>query len=204
AAPPAAAADQPLEISRQLRAAERPHRGHHVGGGHLQRARGGGAGRQVHRAGDRFRVGCHRFRRLPVCAAGAARGGRRVRDVSMLEVKKTMRRLLPLLLTPLLLALSACSFAEYRRAQLAEQKGDWDQAVIFYLGLVEKQPDDLTYRSALMRAKIKASQAHFETAKKFAEAGSLERAQFEYRQAVELDSTNQYAATELEKVRQAI
>ena len=95
-----------------------------------------------------------------------------------------------------------CSFAEYRRAQLAEQKEDWDQAVLFYLQLVQRQPDDLTYRAALMRAKIKASQAHFETGKKFAEAGSLERALFEYRQAVELDSTNQYAATELEKVRQ--
>lgn len=111
-------------------------------------------------------------------------------------------RMLPLL--ALLLALSACSFAEYRRAQLAEQKEDWDQAVIFYLQLVQKQPDDLTYRAALLRSKIKASQSHFENGKKFAEAGSLDRAQFEYRQAVELDSTNQYAATELEKVRQAI
>ncbi|HEV8240268.1 MAG TPA: secretin N-terminal domain-containing protein [Thermoanaerobaculia bacterium] len=109
-----------------------------------------------------------------------------------------------LLLLPLLLALAGCSFAEYRRAQLAEQKEDWDQAVIFYLQLVQKQPDDLTYRAALLRAKIKASQAHFEAGKKFAEAGSPERAMFEYRQAVELDSTNQYAATELEKVRQAI
>jgi len=127
----------------------------------------------------------------------------------MLEGTTTMRRCLlvtsrMLPLVPLLLALSACSFAEYRRAQLAEQKEDWDQAVIFYLQLVQKQPDDLTYRAALMRAKIKASQAHFEVGKKFAEAASLERAQFEYRQAVELDPTNQYAATELAKVRQAI
>jgi general secretion pathway protein D len=114
-----------------------------------------------------------------------------------------MRRLLPTIL-PLLLVLAGCSFAEYRRAQIAEQKEDWDQAVIFYLQLVQKQPDDLTYRAALMRAKMKASQAHFEAGKKFAEAGTLERALFEYRQAVELDSTNQYAATELEKVRAAL
>ncbi|HET9768216.1 MAG TPA: secretin N-terminal domain-containing protein [Thermoanaerobaculia bacterium] len=117
-----------------------------------------------------------------------------------------MRR--PLLLLPLLLLmlpfLGGCSFTEYRRAQLAEQREDWDQAVIFYLQLVQKQPDDLTYRAALMRSKIKASQSHFETGKRFADAGSLERAQFEYRQAVELDSSNQYAATELEKVRQAL
>ena len=118
-----------------------------------------------------------------------------------------MRRpllLLPVLLLPLLPLLAGCSFAEYRRAQIAEQNEDWDQAVLFYLQLVQKQPDDLTYRAALMRAKIHASQAHFETGKKLAEAGSLERAQFEYRQAVELDSTNQYAATELAKVGQAI
>ena len=107
-------------------------------------------------------------------------------------------------LLPVLLLLAGCSFAEYRRAQVAEQKGDWDEAVLFYLQLVQKQPDDLSYRSALMRARIKASQAHFEAGKKFADAQSLERALFEYRQAVELDSTNQYAATELEKVRQAI
>jgi len=114
------------------------------------------------------------------------------------------RALALLLLFPAAAAISGCSFAEYRRAQIAEQKGDWDQAVLFYLQMVAKQPDDLHYRSALMRAKIKASQAHFEAGKKFAEAGSLDRALFEYRQAVELDSTNQYAATEMEKVRQAL
>ncbi|HEV8631893.1 MAG TPA: secretin N-terminal domain-containing protein [Thermoanaerobaculia bacterium] len=115
-----------------------------------------------------------------------------------------MRRAAVVLLLPALLGLAGCSFTEYRRAQIAEQRGDWDQAVLFYLQLVQKQPDDLSYRSALMRAKIKASQAHFELGKKFAEAGAPERALFEYRQAVELDTTNQYAATELEKVRAAI
>ncbi len=124
-----------------------------------------------------------------------------------------MRRVLPAayshwaavaLLLSVALALGGCSFAEYRRAQIAEQRGDWDQAVLFYLQLVQKQPDDLSYRSALMRAKIKASQTHFELGKKFAEAAALERALFEYRQAVELDPTNQYAATELEKVRQTL
>jgi tetratricopeptide (TPR) repeat protein len=118
--------------------------------------------------------------------------------------RMTLRNARLLALLPVLVGLVACSFAEHRRAQIAEQQGDWDQAVLYYLQLAQKQPDDLSYRSALMRAKIKASQAHFELGKKFAEAGTLERALFEYRQAVELDATNQYAATELEKVRSAI
>lgn len=103
------------------------------------------------------------------------------------------------------LALSGCaSFAQHRRAQIAEQQENWDEAVLHYMELVAREPQDLTYRSALLRAKMKASQKHFEAGKGFAEAGSLERALFEYRQAVELDPTNQYAATELEKVRQAL
>ena len=103
------------------------------------------------------------------------------------------------------LLLSGCSgFTQYRRAQVAEQQEDWDQAVLYYMELVEREPEDLTYRSALLRAKMRASQVHFEAGKKFFEADSFERALMEYRQAVELDPTNQYAATELEKVRQLL
>ena len=94
--------------------------------------------------------------------------------------------------------------AKHRQAQIAEQEGNWDEAVLHYMELVEREPDHLTYRSSLLRVKMRASQAHFEDGRKFAEAGSLERALLEYRQAVELDPTNQYAATELEKVRQEL
>ena len=38
----------------------------------------------------------------------------------------------------LALALCACSsYTTHRRAQIAEQTGDWDQAVVYYLDLVE-------------------------------------------------------------------
>ena len=96
----------------------------------------------------------------------------------------------------LVLAWGCSGFAEHRRAQIAEQEGKWDEAVLHYMELLEREPEDLTYRAALLRAKMKASQVHFEAGRKFAEAESLERALFEYRQAVELDPTNQYAATE--------
>jgi general secretion pathway protein D len=111
-------------------------------------------------------------------------------------------RLAPVL--ALLLAWGCSGFAEYRQAQIAEQEGNWDAAVLHYMDLVSREPEDLTYRAALLRAKMRASQAHFEAGRSFSEAGSLERALFEFRQAVELDPTNQYAATELEKVRQAL
>jgi general secretion pathway protein D len=104
-----------------------------------------------------------------------------------------------------LLVLSGCaSFHVYRRAQVAEQTGDWDQAVLHYMEALSQDPGNLTYRSALLRAKISASQFHFEKAKKFSESRVYDRALLELQQAVELDPTNQYAEVELQKVRRAL
>jgi general secretion pathway protein D len=106
------------------------------------------------------------------------------------------------MLLALALAVGACTgFRNYRKAQLAEEQGDWDQAVLQYLALLDRDPGNLTYRSGLLRAKFKASQFHFEKAKEFHLAGALERAVLEYQQAVQLDPTNQYAQVELDKVR---
>lgn len=107
----------------------------------------------------------------------------------------------PLALALALVVLAGCSgYKTYRKAQLAEQQGDWDQAVLYYLEAVETYPDNISYRASLMRAKVQAAQAHFKKGKRFYDAGVLERALFEFRQAVELDPSNQYASSELQKV----
>jgi len=99
--------------------------------------------------------------------------------------------------------LAGCaSHLSYRKAEIAMQKESWDDAVLHYLKAVEESPDNLSYRAALMRAKIKASQAHFEKAKEYQKAGVLERALVELQQAVQLDPTNQYAKAQLENTRQ--
>jgi len=98
--------------------------------------------------------------------------------------------------------LASCSaYQGYRKAQIAEQHGDWDQAVLHYLELVDRYPNKVTYRTGLLRSKLRASQGHFEKGKRFHETGALERAFGEYQQAVQLDPTNQYARVELEKLR---
>lgn len=104
-----------------------------------------------------------------------------------------------------LLVVTACtSGSTSRLAELSEREGDWDQAVLHYIELVQKEPNNIAYRAALMRAKIKASQMHFELGKEYKEAGVLDQALIELQQAVQLDTTNQYAQVELRKVREEI
>ncbi|MEE8137574.1 MAG: hypothetical protein V3T81_01680, partial [Thermoanaerobaculia bacterium] len=105
----------------------------------------------------------------------------------------------------LLAALFGCSgYRSGRQAQISEQRGDWDQAVLDYLELVDRYPGKLSYRIGLLRSKMKASQEHFERGKEFHASGSLDRALEEYVQAVQLDRSNQYAQVELQKLSREI
>ncbi|HSF40542.1 MAG TPA: secretin N-terminal domain-containing protein [Thermoanaerobaculia bacterium] len=117
-------------------------------------------------------------------------------------MRDTLVRILILLLV--LGPLAGCaSHRSYRQAEIAAQLGKWDEAVLEYIKALEEDPGNISYRAALMRAKIRASQDHFEKGKEFEKAGAIERAMVEYQQAVQLDPTNQYAQAQLENVRRA-
>ena len=113
-----------------------------------------------------------------------------------------VRMSIPLLLLGALgINLAGCtSHSNYRQGEIAAQLGKWDDAVLHYIRALDDDPGNITYRAALLRAKIKASQAHFEKGQEFEKAGVIERALVEYQQAVQLDPTNQYAAAQLEHV----
>ncbi len=101
-----------------------------------------------------------------------------------------------------LVAFASCSgYRSFREAQHAELAGDWDAAVLHYMELVATDPSDLRYRAGLLRAKTQAAHAHFEQGRKLQEAGRDRDALLEMQRAVQLDPTNQYALTELEKIR---
>ena len=102
------------------------------------------------------------------------------------------------------LAAGCTTYRLRREAQIAEAREDWDAAVVHYLDLVDQEPANVRYKTALLRAKIRASQEHFDKGRRFREAGVLERALIEYQQATALDPTNQYAQVELDKVREQI
>ncbi len=108
----------------------------------------------------------------------------------------TLRLSAPLLA---LAILAGCtSHSNYRQGETASQLGKWDEAVLYYMKALNGDPGNISYQADLLRAKIKASQAHFEKGKEFEKAGVVERALVEYQQAVQLDPTNQYAQAQLE------
>ncbi|HSL84908.1 MAG TPA: secretin N-terminal domain-containing protein, partial [Thermoanaerobaculia bacterium] len=105
------------------------------------------------------------------------------------------------LLTVVALFAGCTGFRAARRAEIATQTGNWDDAVLYWTQAVEEEPTNIAYRGALLRARVRASQVHFEQGKDYYAAGVLERALIEYQQAVQLDPSNQYAQVELRRVR---
>jgi general secretion pathway protein D len=110
--------------------------------------------------------------------------------------------------TLLILPLFSCaSYNAYQKAQGAEKQKDWDNAVSQYEKALEIDPDNMRYRIARDRAKLESSRIHFEKGKTLlasaSQANGNERirlaqlAATELEVTVKLDSTNQFAATEL-------
>jgi general secretion pathway protein D len=110
-----------------------------------------------------------------------------------------LARALPLLLV----FLTACTGSRaFREARDQEALQHWDLAVLHYSRAAEQDPKNNRYRMSLARAKIKASQFHFEKGKLYRGSGRPELAVVELQQAVLLDTTNQYAEIELRKARE--
>ncbi|HZI94276.1 MAG TPA: cohesin domain-containing protein [Patescibacteria group bacterium] len=100
------------------------------------------------------------------------------------------------------LALSAAGCVATRLSRMGakeEARGDYDKAVLLYAKLAALDPESSRWTIALSRTKLKASQQHFEKAKRYKDAGQLEMSIGELQQVVTLDPQNGYAQTELEK-----
>jgi len=106
-------------------------------------------------------------------------------------------------LSLMLIVLAGCTGSRaFREAREEEALQHWDLAVLKYSRAAELDPENNRYRMVLARAKIKASQFHFEKGKLYRASGRPELAAIELAQAVLLDSTNQYAEVELRKARE--
>ncbi|HUP42475.1 MAG TPA: secretin N-terminal domain-containing protein [Thermoanaerobaculia bacterium] len=113
-------------------------------------------------------------------------------------------RTLTALVAVVVLVTGCTGFRAARRAEIASQSGNWDDAVLHWTKALEEEPNNIAFQGNLLRARVRASQEHFKRGKEFHDAGILERAMIEYQQAAQLDQSNQYAQVELQRVREEL
>ena len=97
------------------------------------------------------------------------------------------RRLALVLLGSLTLGACASSSA-FRAGESAERRQDYDAAVLEYSRAVKQDPDNANYKRGLSRARLRASEAHANAARRFAGRGQYKEALEEYRDRMELKS----------------
>ena len=113
-----------------------------------------------------------------------------------------MRQVRPFLLIGLcLFAVSCATSGALRRGHQAEQRQDYDLAVVEYTKALRLNPNDVETRALLDRAKIRASQDHFVRGRRFAATGKFDQALAEYEVAVELNPGNGDLDEELRATR---
>ena len=102
-----------------------------------------------------------------------------------------------LIVLALLHSLGCAAQKAYRNAQDAARKGEWDRAVGQYMIALNKKPENPQYRTGFERARLAASQFHFQKAKQLVETHNYEQAIIEFQIALNFDPTNQYITNEL-------
>jgi len=105
------------------------------------------------------------------------------------------------LLALCLLAGGCAASSALHRGNAAEHRQDYDLAVVEYAKAIRLNPDDANTRAALERAKLRASQDHFNRGRRFAATGKLDQALVEYQVAAELNPSDGQLDRELLETR---
>jgi general secretion pathway protein D len=87
------------------------------------------------------------------------------------------------------------------RGRDAERRQDYDLAVVEYSKAARLKPDSVDARTALERAKLRASEHHYERGRRLAATGKLEEALVEYELAIQLNPTSSAVEEELRSTR---
>jgi general secretion pathway protein D len=107
-----------------------------------------------------------------------------------------------LLALPLALALAAgcATSAAFRAGEKAERLQDYDRAVLEYQKALKDAPDNVQYRRALQRARLRAANDHVAMGRRLAGRGLYNDAMNEYQLALELDPNAPGAAEGMREV----
>jgi general secretion pathway protein D len=106
------------------------------------------------------------------------------------RVPRGSRIVAPLLLCSVILAGGCAVATANRQGRDAEQRQDYDRAVVEYTKALRLKPDNTDARLGLERAKLRASGEHFQRGRRLAAVGRFDQALVEYELAFELNPTS--------------
>jgi len=86
----------------------------------------------------------------------------------------------------------------------AEVLRDYETAMVEYKKALDADPENTEYRVKYERTRFAAAYVHFQKGKQALETGNLESAQTEFMRAKEIDPSHDFAAQELERVKDLI
>lgn len=115
--------------------------------------------------------------------------------------ERTRQRNGLLLLICIFYLLGCAAQSAYNKGKEAAKRGDVDRAVAEYMVALRTKPDNPQYRATFERARLVASQFHFQKAKQLTDAREYEQGIIEFQIALNFDPTNQFISNELENAR---
>lgn len=103
-----------------------------------------------------------------------------------------MKRTTLLLMTGIMtVALAGCAGSQaFQRGESFAHRGEWDMAVKEYREANRREPHDIEYRSALLRAEETAANQHYKNARNFLKERKLDQTVVELQQALYLNPSN--------------
>src|SRR5512141_1391883 len=110
-------------------------------------------------------------------------------DGDPISVEGKMKKIGMLMLALVLIGGCAGSRA-FQRGDRYAKGGEWDLAVKEYRDALKSSPQDIEYRSALLRAEETAANQHYKKARNFLKERKLDQAITELQQALYLNPTN--------------
>lgn len=119
----------------------------------------------------------------------------------MKNTEKKIQLIIILILSILIITSYACTAQkEFKMGQEEESMQNWDAAVIHYSNALERDPNNLTYRIYLLKAKEKAAIQHYEKGMEYKKNRQMELAITEFQIANVLSPSNQKINVELQRV----
>jgi general secretion pathway protein D len=92
--------------------------------------------------------------------------------------------------------------SDFKHAQAAEARDDYDTAFNLYQKAYNRDPKDARFQIALARIRTTASSAHITKGRKLLQSGDVQGALSEFLHAAEIDPGNEAAQQEIARVRQ--